>query len=69
MEDTRLQMPVFWNELGQDAQEDLLVELSEKFGVCRLELLDALVRMDRNGKEVGHVVMYEYDIKSEMGLE
>lgn len=67
MEDTRLQMPVYWGELGKDVQEDLLTEYVKKFGVDRKRLEDVLVRMDRNGVCMGHVVVYEWDINLELG--
>ena len=67
--DTRVQLPVYWSELSNEAQEDLSIELSAKLGVCRLELLCTLVRMDKQGREAGHVVVYEYEIKKEMGLD
>lgn len=69
MEDTRLQVPVYWNELDKDCQTDFLDELSSKIGVNQEELRTAMMQMDKEGKVVGHIVVYEYDIKSSLGVE
>lgn len=68
-DDTRLQVPVYWKELGADCQTDFLDELSAKIGVSQEELRATMVQMDKEGKFVGHIVVYEYDIKSNLGVE
>ena len=67
--DTRVQVPVYWGELGEDCQTDFLDELSAKMGVSRDELRATMVQMDKEGFVVGHIVVYEYDIKSNLGVE
>ena len=67
--DTRVQVPVYWGELGEDCQADFLDQLSEKIGVSQDELRATMVQMDKEGKFVGHIVVYEYDIKSSLGVE
>jgi len=61
--DGRLQMPIYWGELGDDAQVDLIDELAGKWGVRRHEVRAALSKMDRNGEELGFITVQEYDIK------
>ena len=67
--DTRVQVPVYWSELGEDCQTDFLDELSGKIGVSRDELRATMVQMEKEGNVVGHIVVYEYDIKSNLGVE
>ena len=61
--DERLQMPIYWGELGEDAQEDLALQLAEKWGIRIRKVWEALSEMDRNGEELGFITVQEYDIK------
>ena len=61
--DERLQMPIYWGELSEDAQVDLVDELAGKWGVRRHEVRAAMLRMDHNGETFGFITVQEYDIK------
>ena len=65
--DTRVQVPVYWGELGEDCQTDFLDELSGKMGVSQDELRATMVQMEKEGNVIGHIVVYEYDIRSNLG--
>ena len=61
--DKRLQMPIYWGELGEDAQEHLVDELAGKWGVRRHEVRAALLKMDHHGETLGFITVQEYDVK------
>lgn len=62
-EDTRRQLPIYWNELGTDAQTDLLHILVDKYGYNHTKFREILDKMEKHGECVGHVVIYESDIE------
>ena len=61
--DERLQMPVYWGELDDDAQEYLALRLSERWGFRIREVREVLAEMDRNSQQIGFIMIQEYDIK------
>lgn len=60
--DERLQLPIYFSELGEDAQTDLLQILQEDYNFPLSELRETLLMAEAYGDLIGHLVIYDRDI-------